>query len=84
MPAHNGGLVSFAPGTVGDTPGSCSETSPKTRTWIMSEAAGAQLQPESATGAEVQVGKTKNGRETGPRLRCKVLGTEEQRRSVCK
>lgn len=83
VPAHNaehGGLGLFAPGTVGDTPGSCSEMSPKTRTWIMSEAAEAQR----PTDVEFQVGKTKNGRETGPRLCAHSARCWEQRRSVCK
>lgn len=73
VPAHNaehGGLVLFAPGTVGDTPGSCSEMNPKTRTWIMSEAAEAQR----PTGVEFQVGKTKNGTVCA---QFKVLGTEK-------
>lgn len=84
VPAHNGGVALSAPGTVGDTPGSCSEMSPKTRTWIMSEAAGAQLQAESATGVDVQVGKTRNGRGTGPGLRAHSARCWEQRGSVCK
>lgn len=60
VPAHNAGhgeLLLFTPRTVSDTPGSCSERSPKIRTSYMSEAAEAPLDRESATGLEFQVGK---------------------------